>query len=98
MSGLDDLEKHLAEARVMETWHTRYSGRAHGMLLDGGLYVVCKPADEGGHEEQHVKNEAAAWALLKQWGWTQLMGATVVRTVPSFVHPGREVLSSIQIA
>jgi hypothetical protein len=99
VTALDDLERYLAGAPILETWQGRYSARAHGLLLDGGLYVVCKPADEGtGHDEQHVKNEAAAWALVKQLRWTHLMGVTVVRRVPSFVHAGEEVLSSIQIA
>jgi hypothetical protein len=96
LEAIGHIEAFLREAPVLESWHGRFSGRAHGLLLAGGIYTVCKPSDEGGHDEQAIKNEVAAWALAKQLGWGDLMGATVLREVPSF-QSDKLVLTSIQV-
>lgn len=94
----DHLEQYLRRARVLS-----YARGAHGahpsyrVLLEGGAYVIAKPAEEvaGGHDM--VPREAAAWLTARALGWPELVGATVVRLMPSFQDPRRETECSLQM-
>jgi hypothetical protein len=98
ITELDQLEDHLMHARVLS--HARGPHGAHPsyrLLLEGGVYAIAKPSDEGQDADQMVAREVAAWALARRFGWSDLVGATVLRTLPSQVSPGTEVPYSVQV-
>jgi hypothetical protein len=83
----DQLEEYLRTAAVLGEAGPVEGGGAHPgkmrLLLEGGVQVIAKPSVEGNPEsERMMRREAAAWVVAKALGFTELVGATVLRTLP----------------
>jgi hypothetical protein len=93
------LEEYLRTAAVLGETGPIQGGGAHPnkvrLLLEGGVQVIAKPTIAGQPDsERMMRREAAAWAVAKAMGFTGLVGATVIRTVP---HDHGDVEASVQV-
>jgi hypothetical protein len=93
------LEEYLRTAAVLGETGPIQGGGAHPnkvrLLLEGGVQVIAKPTIAGQPDsERMMRREAAAWAVAKAMGFTGLVGATVIRTVP---HGHGDVEASVQV-
>jgi len=95
---MDDLERHLLRADYRDACRNPLSGAhpSYLLMLDGGVQALAKPADEGSGGDVMALHEVAAWRLVRQLGWDDLMGATVLRVIPSF-QTGQPVRASVQV-
>jgi hypothetical protein len=72
--------------------HTSYL-----VILEGGVGVLAKPADEaGGNGPLWARHEAAAWEVAKALGWADLLSVTVHRQMRS-EQTGTQVEASFQV-
>jgi hypothetical protein len=95
--ALENLEQHLRIAPILSAIRGVHGAHpSYRFVLEGGVYVIAKPADEAGANETWVRNEVAAWVVLRHLGWTDMMGATVLRTIPSLLT-GNPVEASLQV-
>jgi hypothetical protein len=80
---LDDLERYLREATILDAWAFPGGGGhpdKRTVLLSGGVSVVAKMGNSSQHQDM-ARREVAAWHIARALGWPELMGATVLRTV-----------------
>ncbi len=96
--ALDDLERFLLETRILATEGFSRHGahRSYLVILAGGIGVLAKPADTVANGDVVVGREAAAWTIARELGWSDLLGATVRRTIRS-PDSGQEVAASLQV-
>lgn len=99
MEPTTDLEEYLRTAAVLGEIAPVQGGGAHPgkvrVLLEGGVQVIAKPwVDANPDSQRMMRREAAAWLVAKALGFTGLVGATVVRSVP---HDHGEVEASVQV-
>jgi len=95
----DELEEYLRTAAVLGEAGPVQGGGAHPdklrLLLEGGVQVIAKPAVHGNPDsELMMRREAAGWLIAKALGYTGLVGATVLRTIP---HDHGDIEASIQV-
>jgi hypothetical protein len=96
--GLDDRERAINRAAVLDFRRSKrpgYNSPSWDLDLEGDITVICKTADETPSGERSVTNEVAARELAKGLGWTDLVSATVLRHLPSFIRDG-ETIASLQ--
>jgi hypothetical protein len=95
LEGLDDLERYLTDAAVLDSYAFTEGGGHPGKLmlvLEGGVAALAKPAqDENGLKM--ARREVAAWRLARALGWTDLLATTVLRNVAEL----GDVEASIQV-
>ena len=85
---LDALETYLRDAPLLYAFAPQvHGGGGHGgkfaAVLDGGVAVFCKPASGVGDAGRAARNEVAAWIVARQLGWTEMMAATILRSLRS---------------
>jgi hypothetical protein len=95
---LDDLERYLLQATILDVAHFALHGahRSHRLILEGGVAVLAKPEDTIALGPIVPRREVAAWKLARELGWPDLLGATVLRIIPS-VDTGDDVEASLQV-
>jgi hypothetical protein len=81
---LDDLENYLLHAAVLFAFEPAVQGGGghagkYAVVFDGGVTAYSKPSSGVADGGRAARNEAAAWAVARLLGWTDLMGATVIR-------------------
>jgi hypothetical protein len=96
---LDDLERFLAHAAILETADPQLGG-AHGqkrlVSLEGGLRALAKPATGIGEGNRVVVREVAAWVFARELGLASMLACTVLREdVP--LQGGAVGLASVQV-
>lgn len=99
MDPTADLEQYLRTATVLEvsTLATQTAANPRRYILDGGVAVVGKLADEQPPGmEVVVRHEAAAWVTARVLGWSHLCSATVLRELES-IKTGEPVEASVQV-
>jgi hypothetical protein len=96
MEGVEGFEQYLREARVL--YETDFStGTAHPsklLVLEGGVGVIAK-TEANQPQPGMIEWEVAAWEIMKALGWTDLMSATVLRTIE---RDGDEIRTSVTVA
>jgi hypothetical protein len=85
---LDDLEAYLTNGASLYAFAPQvHGGGGHGgkfaIVLDGGVAVFCKPASGVNDGGRAARNEVAAWIVARLLGWTDLMAATILRSMPN---------------
>jgi hypothetical protein len=96
--GLDELEHHLRVAGILSAVTGDHGAHpSYRLILEGGIHLIAKPADEANASETWVRNEVAAWVVVRHLGWTSMMGATVHRSIASFQTPGKTTEASLQV-
>jgi hypothetical protein len=100
MQAVPHLEDYIRTARVLHAGPLA-GGGGHQykqlLILDGGLGVAAKLAEPDPIASQRVRAEVAAWLLVRELGWTDLVPTTALRAVRS-IHSGNDVAASVQIA
>jgi hypothetical protein len=86
LSALEDLEHYLMNAQVIYAFGPSVvGGGGHGqkfaIVLEGAVVLYAKPGSGVADGGIAMRNEKAAWELIKAFGWSDMMGATVVREV-----------------
>jgi hypothetical protein len=94
----DDLERVLHDAPILATAAFGRHGahRSYLVVLSGGIGVLGKPADTIGDGDVIVGREAAAWTIAREFGWGDLLGCTIRRTIDS-PDSGQPVAASLQV-
>lgn len=96
-SSLEDYEQRLREGHIEEVVVPTIAGahpdKCH-VRLSTGETMICKPAPPDPSGLRYAKNEVAAFRLLRDLGWADLIAVTVWRSVDV---PGRgPVMSACQ--
>jgi hypothetical protein len=84
VEGLDDLEKYLRAARILDaaTFPNHGAHPSYRLILEGGVGALAKPAstapDDGA---AMVRYEVAGWVVARDLGWSDLVATTVLRTI-----------------
>lgn len=83
-ADLDQLDSYLRGARVLHSGEHRFGGGGHAgsflAVLDGGVGALGKPGANA-DQMRMARREAAAWSLARTLGWSDMVSATVVRTL-----------------
>lgn len=97
------LADYLRTAKVLEVLPLT-GGGGHGrkrtVIFEGGVAAVAKygdPASIDAGPSLQVRAEVSAWTLASELGWTDLVPATVLRSLPDIDDPSLEVEASIQV-
>jgi hypothetical protein len=88
VAALDDLEQYLGAADVLYAYEPVVTGggghqNKFAVVFDGGVAGFCKPASGIADGGRAAKNEVAAWTLSRILDWSDLIAATVFRTIMS---------------
>jgi hypothetical protein len=96
LGALDQLADYLKRAGILHsgTFPIQGASRNYLLILEGGVGVLAKPEDE--NDPQFVHREVAAWEVSRLLGWEDMVSATVLRTIPSFLGT-TQVTASVQV-
>lgn len=99
MEAVPDLEDYLRTARIVHAGPLPLGGghqQKQLVVLDGGLGVVAKLAEGAATAPAQVRAEVAAWVLVRELRWSDLVPTTTLRAVRS-IHTGNDVAASVQV-
>lgn len=98
MAPIDALEEYLRGATIHteQTFDMKGAHASYLIVLEGGVTVLAKPADEIGDGNVLVRREVAGWRLAQLLGWPDLVATTVLRQIRSY-KTGLSVDASIQV-
>lgn len=98
LEPVDNLEEYLLGVRILSEF--AYAGHgahtSYFLVLEGGAAALAKPADEIADGTTMVRRERAAWVVAKLLKWSDLMAATVIRTLRSY-KTGLDTDASLQV-
>lgn len=95
----DELADYVRRADILDSGEFPNHGahKSYLLVLEGGLGVLAKPADEIADGELLVRREVAAWEIACLLGWADLVSVTILRSVPSEKNPGSMVDASLHV-
>ncbi len=95
----DELADYVRRADILDAgeFPNRGAHKSYLLVLEGGLGVLAKPADEIDNGALLVRHEVAAWEVACLLGWADIVSVTILRSIPSQRDPGHMVDASLHV-